>query len=356
MKKLFLTASLFAMTFGAPFLTDAAAITVPVIKSDAAMEAKIEKTLQKLSLEEKAGQMIELVTDLFGSNDKNGQFVIDEKKTDSIISRYKIGSILNAPNNTAPTPQQWQQYLQVIQKVSMKRLGVPCVFGLDQNHGSTYIQGGTLFPQNINLGATFNREITRLAAEATAYETRAVSIPWTYNPTVDLGRDARWPRIWENYGEDPYLGSVLVAEAVKGYQGDNPNAIDQYHIGTSVKHYLGYSMPWSGKDRTPAFISPADLREKHFEAFLSALQAGATSVMVNSASVNGMPVHANKQLLTDWLKVETGWDGMLITDWADVNNLYTREHVAKDKKDALRIAINAGIDMVMEPYLSLIHI
>ena len=323
---------------------------VPVIKSDAALEAKVESTLKKLTLEEKVGQMVELVTDLFGVTDKNGQFVIDEKKTDSIISRYKIGSILNAPNTCAPTAQQWEKYLQVIQKISMKRLGVPCVFGLDQNHGSTYTQGGTLFPQNINVAATFNREIARRSAEATAYETRAVSVPWTYNPTVDLGRDARWPRIWEDYGEDCYLGAEMVAAAIKGYQGDDPNNIDQYHIGTSVKHYLGYSMPWTGKDRTPAYISPADLREKHFAAFLSALQAGATSVMANSASVNGKPVHANKTLLTGWLKDETGWDGMLVTDWADVNNLYTRECVAKDKKDALRIAINAGIDMVMEPY------
>lgn len=232
----------------------------------------------------------------------------------------------------------------------MKRMGVPCIFGLDQNHGSTYTQGGTLFPQNINVAATFNREIARRSAEATAYETRAVSVPWTYSPTVDLGRDARWPRIWENFGEDCYLSSEMGKAMVYGFQGEDPNHIDQYHIATSMKHFMGYGVPWTGKDRTPAYISPADLREKHFAPFLAGIEAGALSVMVNSASVNGMPMHANKEILTHWLKEQTGWDGVLITDWADVNNLYTREMVAKDKKDALRIAINAGIDMVMEPY------
>lgn len=232
----------------------------------------------------------------------------------------------------------------------MKRIGIPCVFGLDQNHGSTYTQGGTLFPQNINVAATFNREIARRSAEATAYETRAVSVPWTYSPTVDLGRDARWPRIWENFGEDCYLSSEMGKAMVYGFQGEDPNNIDQYHIATSMKHFMGYGVPWTGKDRTPAYISPADLREKHFAPFLAGLQAGALTVMVNSASVNGVPMHANKEFLTGWLKEETGWDGVLITDWADINNLYTREMVAKDKKDALRIAINAGIDMIMEPY------
>lgn len=343
MKKLF--SSIFMLAFA---YTSSA--NVPVIKSDPKIEAQVEQTLKKLTLEEKIGQMMELVTDLFGANDKNGVFYIDEHKTDSILSRYKIGSILNAPNTCAPTAKQWEKYIAQIQKISMKRIGVPCVFGLDQNHGSTYTQDGTLFPQNINVAATFNREIARRSAEATAYETRAVSVPWTYSPTVDLGRDARWPRIWENFGEDCYLSSEMGKEMVYGFQGEDPNNIDQYHIATSMKHFMGYGVPWTGKDRTPAYISPADLREKHFAPFLAGLQAGALTVMVNSASVNGMPMHANKEILTGWLKEETGWDGVLITDWADINNLYTREMIAKDKKDALRIAINAGIDMIMEPY------
>ena len=343
MKKLF--SSIFMLAFA--YTTSA---KVPVIKSDPKIEAQVEQTLKKLTLEEKVGQMMELVTDLFGANDKNGVFYIDEHKTDSILSRYKIGSILNAPNTCAPTAKQWEKYISQIQKISMKRIGIPCVFGLDQNHGSTYTQDGTLFPQNINVAATFNREIARRSAEATAYETRAVSVPWTYSPTVDLGRDARWPRIWENFGEDCYLSSEMGKAMVYGFQGEDPNNIDQYHIATSMKHFMGYGVPWTGKDRTPAYISPADLREKHFAPFLAGLQAGALTVMVNSASVNGMPMHANKEILTGWLKEQTGWDGVLVTDWADVNNLYTREMIAKDKKDALRIAINAGIDMIMEPY------
>ena len=356
MKKALLSLSMLALAsaclsnspvFAAPASNVA---NTPVIKSDPKIEAQVEQTLKKLTLEEKIGQMMELVTDLFGANDKNGVFYIDEHKTDSILSRYKIGSILNAPNTCAPTAKQWEKYISQIQKISMKRIGIPCVFGLDQNHGSTYTQGGTLFPQNINVAATFNREIARRSAEATAYETRAVSVPWTYSPTVDLGRDARWPRIWENFGEDCYLSSEMGKSMVYGFQGDDPNNIDQYHIATSMKHFMGYGVPWTGKDRTPAYISPADLREKHFAPFLAGIQAGSLTVMVNSASVNGMPMHANKDILTGWLKEETGWDGVLITDWADINNLYTREMVAKDKKDALRIAINAGIDMIMEPY------
>lgn len=343
MKKILLSISMLALAY-------TASANVPVIKSDPKIEAQVEQTLKKLTLEEKIGQMMELVTDLFGANDKNGVFYIDEHKTDSILSRYKIGSILNAPNTCAPTAKQWEKYIAQIQKISMKRIGIPCVFGLDQNHGSTYTQGGTLFPQNINVAATFNREIARRSAEATAYETRAVSVPWTYSPTVDLGRDARWSRIWENFGEDCYLSSEMGKAMVYGFQGEDPNNIDQYHIATSMKHFMGYGVPWTGKDRTPAYISPADLREKHFAPFLAGLQAGALTVMVNSASVNGVPMHANKDILTGWLKEETGWDGVLITDWADINNLYTREMVAKDKKDALRIAINAGIDMIMEPY------
>jgi len=343
MKKLLLSISMLAFAY-------TTSANVPVIKSNPKIEAQVEQTLKKLTLEEKIGQMMELVTDLFGANDKNGVFYIDEHKTDSIFSRYKIGSILNAPNTCAPTAKQWEKYIEQIQKISMKRIGIPCVFGLDQNHGSTYTQDGTLFPQNINVAATFNREIARHSAEATAYETRAVSVPWTYSPTVDLGRDARWPRIWENFGEDCYLSSEMGKAMVYGFQGEDPNNIDQYHIATSMKHFMGYGVPWTGKDRTPAYISPANLREKHFAPFLAGLQAGALTVMVNSASVNGMPMHANKDILTGWLKEETGWDGVLITDWADINNLYTREMVAKDKKDALRIAINAGIDMIMEPY------
>ena len=335
-----------AMMLPATILSASAATAVSV----QSVQQAAKTAAKQLTLEEKIGQMMQLVTDLFGTNDAQGVFHIDRAKADTLFSKYKIGSILNAPNTCAPTAAQWEEIISDIQKLSMKHIGIPCVFGLDQNHGSTYAQGGTLFPQNINVGATFNRDIARQCAEATAYETRAVSVPWTFCPTVDLGRDARWPRIWENFGEDCYLNAEMGRMQTLGFQGNDPKHIDQQHVAVSLKHYLGYGVPWSGKDRTPAYISPSDLREKHFAPFLAAIREGAASIMVNSASVNGMPVHANHELLTVWLKEQTGWDGVLITDWADINNLYTRERVAKDKKDALCIAINAGIDMIMEPY------
>ena len=326
------------------------AVTCVVLMPCGEAQGTVEETLRRLTLEEKVGQMVQLVTDLFGTNDAEGVFHIDSAKADTLFSRYKIGSVLNAPNTCAPTAGQWEEIIGDIQRLSEKHIGVPCLFGLDQNHGSTYTQGGTLFPQNINIGATMNTVLARRTAEATAYETRAISVPWTFSPTVDLGRDARWPRIYENFGEDSYVNSMMGVAQTLGFQGDDKGNVDQHHVAVSLKHYLGYSVPWSGKDRTPAYIAPSMIREKFFEPFLQCIKAGAHSVMVNSASVNGMPVHANRELLTVWLKEQTGWDGVLITDWADVNNLYTREMVAKDKKDALRIAVNAGIDMIMEPY------
>ena len=214
----------------------------------------------------------------------------------------------------------------------------------------TYTQGGTLFPQPINIGATFNTELAKTGAEITAYESRAGNCPWVYNPVVDLSRDPRWPRVWESFGEDAIVNARMVEAEIKGYQGDDPNHIDKYHVGTSTKHYFAYGAPWSGKDRTPAYLSPQMIREKYFEPFKAAALAGTLTMMVNSGSVNGVPVHASYEYLTKWLKEDLQWDGFLVTDWADINNLFSREHVAKDKKDAIRMAINAGIDMSMDPY------
>ena len=232
----------------------------------------------------------------------------------------------------------------------MKYLGIPDIYGLDHNHGVTYTQGGTLFPQPINIGATFNTELAKTGAEITAYESRAGNCPWVYNPVVDLSRDPRWPRVWESFGEDAIVNARMVEAEIKGYQGDDPNHIDKYHVGTSTKHYFAYGAPWSGKDRTPAYLSPQMIREKYFEPFKAAALAGTLTMMVNSGSVNGVPVHASYEYLTKWLKEDLQWDGFLVTDWADINNLFSREHVAKDKKDAIRMAINAGIDMSMDPY------
>jgi len=323
----------------------------PAIPRDAKMEAKIEKTLAKMSLDEKIGQMLELNLDVMGTmNRTTGVWTLNETMLDTCISKYKVGSILNAPGTRAATVEQWQGWIRLIQKKSMKYMGIPDIYGLDHNHGVTYTQGGTLFPQPINLGASFNTELARQMAEVTAYESRAANCPWVYNPVLDLGRDPRWSRIWESFGEDAIVNSRMAEAEVKGYQGDNPNNIDKYHVATSVKHYMAYGAPWTGKDRTPAYLSPAMLREKYFEPFKAAIQAGALTIMANSASINGVPVHASYEYLTKWLKEDLNWDGMIVTDWADINNLYLRERVAKDKKDAIRIAINAGIDMSMDPY------
>ena len=373
----------------------------PAIPRDAAIEAKVEKTLAKMTLDEKIGQMLELNLDVMGKMtvenakvdrekvrsvlqqygrskeevdkmlkmtdqqiiDQLGNFPVDiyqgdtkrvwklnETMLDTLISKWKVGSILNAPGTRAPSVDQWQKWIGLIQEKSMKYLGIPDIYGLDHNHGVTYTAGGILFPQPINIGASFNTDLAFSGAEITAYESRASNCPWVYNPVVDLSRDPRWPRVYESFGEDAILNSKMVVAEIKGYQGNDPNHIDQYHVGTSTKHYFAYGAPWTGKDRTPAYLSPQMIREKYFEPFKQAALAGTLTMMVNSASVNGVPVHASYEYLTKWRKEDLQWDGFLVTDWADINNLFSREKVAKDKKDAIRIAINAGIDMSMDPY------
>ncbi len=373
----------------------------PAIPRDAALEAKVEKTLAKMTLDEKIGQMLELNLDVMGKMtvenakvdrekvrsvmqqygtpkaeaeavlkltdaqiiERFGNYPVDiyqgetkrvwklnETMLDTLISKWKVGSILNAPGTRAATVDQWQKWIQLIQKKSMKYIGIPDIYGLDHNHGVTYTQGGTLFPQPINLGASFNTELAFRGAEITAYESRAANCPWVYNPVVDLSRDPRWPRVYESFGEDAILNSKMVVAEIKGYQGNDNNHIDRFHVSTSTKHYFAYGAPWTGKDRTPAYLAPQIIREKYFEPFKQAALAGTLTMMVNSASINGVPVHASYEYLTKWLKEDLQWDGFLVTDWADINNLFTREKVAKDKKDAIRIAINAGIDMSMDPY------
>lgn len=322
----------------------------PAIPYDAEIEAKVQAQLAKMTTEEKIGQMTELAIDLFGRvNPATGKFEMNPEAVDMIISKFKVGSILNAPGQALP-PEEWYGIIKAFNDKSVEVMGIPTIYGLDQNHGTTYTRGGILFPQNINVAASFNKDMAREAASITAYETRAGNCPWTYSPTLDMGRDPRWPRQWENFGEDPLVNAEMGVAQVKGFQGDDPNNIGVNNIAACVKHYMGYSAPFSGKDRTPAYISPQDLREKYFAPYLAAIRAGALSVMVNSASVNGVPVHANAELLTKWLKEDLNWDGMIVTDWADINNLFSREKVAKDKKEAIALAVNAGIDMTMDPY------
>ncbi len=342
--------TLLAGLLALPVMQAAAQVQTPVIARDAALEKKVEKTLQKMTLDEKIGQMLELNFDIMGSYGPDGTWQLNEQVLDTCLSKWKVGSILNAPATRAHTIDEWQKWIGLIQQKSMKYLGIPDIYGLDHNHGVTYTQGGTLFPQPINLAASFNTELARTGAEIAAYESRAGNCPWVYNPVVDLGRDPRWPRIYESFGEDAIVNSKMVVAEIKGYQGDDNNHIDRFHVGTSTKHYFAYGAPWSGKDRTPAYLSPQMIREKYFEPFKQAALAGTLTMMVNSASINGVPVHASYEYLTKWLKEDLQWDGFLVTDWADINNLFTREHVAKDKKDAIRIAVNAGIDMSMDPY------
>ena len=324
----------------------------PAIPSDPVIEAHIQEWLKKMTLEEKVGQMCEITIDVvsdFEASKKNG-FTLNPAMLDTVIGKYKVGSLLNVPLSMAQKKEKWAEAIKQIQDKSMKEIGIPCIYGVDQIHGTTYTLDGTMFPQGVNMGASFNRELVRRGAEISAYETKAGCIPWTYAPVVDLGRDPRWSRMWENYGEDCYVNAQMGVEAVKGFQGSDPNHIGEYNVAACMKHYMGYGVPVSGKDRTPSSISRSDLREKHFAPFLAAIRQGALSIMVNSSVNNGMPFHANRELLTEWLKEDLNWDGLIVTDWADINNLCTRDHIAATKKEAIKIAINAGIDMSMVPY------
>ncbi len=323
----------------------------PSIPADPQIEANIESLLAKMTLEEKVGQMCEITVDVISNlADTQNGFKWSEAMLDTVISRYKVGSILNVPLNVAQTKETWAALIHRIQEKSMQEIGIPCIYGVDQIHGTTYTLGGTLFPQSINIAASFNRDLARQSAETSAYETRAGCIPWTYAPVMDLGRDPRWPRMWESFGEDCYVNAEMAVQMVKAFQGEDPNHIDTDHVAACIKHFMGYGVPVSGKDRTPSSISRSDLREKYFAPFMAGIRAGALSLMVNSGMDNGMPFHANKELLTGWIKEELNWDGMIVTDWADINNLCERDHIAATKKDAVKIAINAGIDMSMVPY------
>ena len=317
------------------------------IPSDKAVEAKVEKVLKGMTLEEKAGQLVQLNISVLEDGTREA---IDPAKLDKIIGQYKVGSILNVMHDAAHSREQTAAMVRQIQEKSMEAIGIPCIYGLDMIHGATYLTDGSFYPQEINLGATFNREYARLMGHAMAYETRAAQVPWVFSPVMDLGRDPRWPRLWESFGEDPYLQAEMAREETIAIQGEDPNHIDLEHCAVSLKHFIGYGVPVSGKDRTPAIIAENDLREKFFAPFLECFRAGALTAMVNSASINGIPTHANAILLSGWVKEELGWDGMLVTDWADIDNLFVRDHVAATKKEAVALGINAGIDMIMDPY------
>lgn len=321
---------------------------------DAALEKRVDSVMSNLTLEEKVGQMAQYTLDVIGKevspNQSVDPFEFDPAKLDTILGMYKVGSILNTTNNKAQTTEMWSYIIKTIQDRAIRETGIPVLFGIDAIHGTNYTAGATLFPQGVGMGATFNTALMEEGSRISAYETRASNIPYTFAPTMDLIRDQRWSRHWESYSEDTYLTAQMALASLKGFQGDDYNNIGKNHVAVSLKHYMGYGVPVSGKDRTPAIISESDLREKFFEPFRQAIEAGALSVMINSGHINGVSTHADHRLLTEWVKEDLNYDGVLITDWNDVENLAFRDHIASDFKDAIRISINAGIDLVMVPY------
>ncbi len=319
----------------------------PAIAPDAKVEAKVEQVLKGMTLQEKVGQMVQITIDYITNQTRDD---VDPAKMDILFGKYKVGSVLNVLQGHSFDRAKTADYISKIQAKSMEHIGIPCIYGLDMIHGASYLTDGSFYPQEINLGATFNRDYAAYMGRAMAYETRAAQCPWVFSPVMDLGRDPRWPRQWESWGEDPYLQSEMARVETIALQGSDPNHIGLENVAVSIKHFMGYGVPLSGKDRTPAYIAENDLREKYFRPFKECFQAGALTAMVNSASINGIPTHANKTLLTGWVKEELGWDGMLVTDWADIDNLFTRDHVAADKREALAMGVNAGIDMIMDPY------
>ncbi len=319
-------------------------VVKPSIPVDRELERKVENTLKDMTLEEKVGQMTQITVTAIADGLNLTQVA------DSMIRVHKIGSVLNTPDGEAQTPQDYDVLVKELNRMSMEYIGIPCLYGLDHIHGVSYVSGGTLFPQEINIAATFNRDHAYNMGKVTAYESRAADVPWTFSPTMDLGRNPEWPRMWESFGEDAYVNAQMAVAETRGLQGDDPNHVGPYNIAACAKHFMGYGVPVTGQDRTPASIAASELREKHFEPFKEALRAGCLSLMVNSASNNGVPFHCNAELLTGWVKEDLNWDGMIVTDWADIDNLYNRERVASSRKEAVKLAINAGIDMAMVPY------
>ena len=314
------------------------------IPYDSAVESKVSKVLRGMTLEEKIGQMTQIaITAIADGTELTAA-------GDSILRTYKVGSVLNTPGDVAQTPEDYDRLVAQINQIALEETGIPTLYGLDHIHGTSYVLGGTLFPQEIAIAATFNRDHAYNMGKVAAYESRAANVPWTFSPTMDLGRNPAWPRMWESFGEDTYVNAEMAVAEVRGMQGEDPNHIGPYNIAACAKHFMCYGVPVSGQDRTPSSVAASELREKHFEPFKEAMQAGALSIMVNSGSNNGMPFHCNAELLTQWVKEELNWDGMIVTDWADIVNLYTREHVASSLKEAVKIAVNAGIDMSMVPY------
>ena len=334
----------------------------PAIPRDEKVEAQVESLLSKMSLDDKVGQMCELAIDKVIHRSGNAKTAGDNpaatlaggklsaSSVDGTFSKWKVGSILNVPEGVAQTPQVWSDIIRTLNSESQRLCGVPELYGVDQIHGASYSWGATLFPQEIAQAASFNAAIPYRIGLITAYESRACLIPWIYAPVMDLARSPLWPRMWESYGEDVLVNAMMGSSVTRALQGADPNHVGMNNVAVCLKHYMAYGAAVSGKDRTPSSVTYRELMEKYFQPFRTCIEAGALSIMVNSGVNNGVPFHMNHTLLTEWLKEGLQWDGMIVTDWADIDNIWKRDHVAANKKEAICLAINAGIDMSMDPY------
>ena len=320
------------------------------------LDQKVDDLLSKMTLEEKVGQMtqINLTVIAKGPNKWESSFPmeIDEKKANKALVNFKVGSVLNTINNTAQKPNIWFKNISKIQDIAMNnnRLGIPVIYGIDAIHGTTYTDGATMFPQQITTAASWNPENAYNMALVCAYETRASSIPWNFSPVLDLGIDPRFSRQFESFGEDPLLVERFGVQMIKGYQGLNNDISSKYSVAACMKHFVGYHSTISGKDRTPAYIPDNVLKEFHIEPFKKAIEAGAKTIMINSGLINGIPVHADYNLMINVLRNDLGFEGVILTDWEDIRKLHDRDKVADTQKEAVKMAINAGIDMSMVPY------
>ncbi len=325
-------------------------------QKQADIDKKVEALLNKMTLEEKVGQMTQITLDVIGKgNDRFSSFeplTLDPAAMKKALGDYHIGSVLNTANNRALTTQKWYEIISEIQKTSIQLNAhkIPVIYGVDEIHGATYTAGATMFPQQIAQAASRNLNLIEKGAAITAYETRASNIPWNFGPVLDLGMDPRFSRMWESFGEDPYMASVMGVAMVQGFEGRDSNIGHPEKVAASLKHFLGYHATVSGKDRTPSYISEDALREYHLPAFKAAIEAGAHTIMINSGIINGVPVHANYTILTKLLKEELGFKGLVVTDWADIENLHRRDRIAASDKEAVMLSVNAGIDMSMVPY------
>ncbi|HYY98323.1 MAG TPA: glycoside hydrolase family 3 N-terminal domain-containing protein, partial [Pyrinomonadaceae bacterium] len=307
---------------------------------------QVESLLRRMTLEEKVGQMTQLEIGMVTTG-SDQTIRIDPAKLDKAVVKYGVGSILNVSGQALPA-ERWHEIIGQIQQAAARtRLKIPVLYGIDSIHGANYVRGSTLHPQEIGMAATWDPELMRRLAEVTGMETRAAGIPWTFSPVLDLGRQPLWPRFYETFGEDPYLAKVMGAAFVRGVEGDDPAS--NAHAATSLKHYMGYSFPLSGRDRTSAWIPENYLREYFLPSFAEAVRAGARTVMVNSAEINGTPGHINRHVLTDILRGELGFKGFVVSDWQDIQKLVSQWRVAADEREATRMAVMAGIDMSMVP-------